>query len=137
MQLELDWVFFLKDLSVDWWAGHIVHICLTLFDFSPLCLFPSCVCLVCLNAAEAGLSLLFFTVCLPLLCVSVEGRRGGGGERGEIWELEMCHQMTQSLGSTLFGQICFGFSMNFIISWEKKPFTKSKKISHARCSDWV
>ena len=35
--------------------------------------------------------------------------------------------MTQSLGSTLFGQICFGFSMNFIISWEKKPFTKSKK----------
>ena len=30
---------------------------------------------------------------------------------GEISELEMCHQMTQSPQSTLFGQICF--SINF------------------------
>ena len=34
---------------------------------------------------------------------------------GEISELEMCHQMTQSPQSTLFGQICF--SINFPSVW--------------------
>ena len=32
---------------------------------------------------------------------------------GEISELEMCHQMTQSPQSTLFGQICFEFFNQF------------------------
>ena len=34
-------------------------------------------------------------------------------EAGEISELEMCHQMTQSPQSTLFGQICFEFFNQF------------------------
>ena len=32
---------------------------------------------------------------------------------GEISELEMCHQMTQSPQSTLFGQICFFNQFSF------------------------
>ena len=135
MQLQLDWVFFPKDLSVDWWSwSHCSH----LFDFSPLCVcgvFPSC---LCLKQLELELDWVFFsTLCVfPSSFVCLWKARWRWGARRDLGIGNVPPNDSISRLDALRPNLLWFFN-EFHHQLGEETFHQEQKISHARCSDWV